>query len=121
VAAGHEAHSVVEQSLGGQSDERVIEVCVHERRTLVTLDLDFPIFWPTHRLSSPGLWSSVSTIKRMPTLKGPSLGCWGRCRESLLKTSFGSWTSAESESTTKIGKRLAYNILRKIPSRRTKW
>lgn len=41
VAAGHDAHSVVEQALGGQADERVIDVCARERRALVTLDLDF--------------------------------------------------------------------------------
>ena len=41
VAAGHEAHSVVQQALGGQPDERVIEVCGREHRALVTLDLDF--------------------------------------------------------------------------------
>jgi predicted nuclease of predicted toxin-antitoxin system len=41
VAAGHDAHSVVEQALGGQPDDRVIDVCARERRALVTLDLDF--------------------------------------------------------------------------------
>jgi predicted nuclease of predicted toxin-antitoxin system len=40
-SAGHEAHSVVAQSLGGQSDERVIDVCSREQRALVTLDMDF--------------------------------------------------------------------------------
>lgn len=40
-AAGHEAHSVVAQALGGQPDERVIDVCRSEHRALVTLDLDF--------------------------------------------------------------------------------
>ena len=40
-SSGHEAHSVVAQSLRGQSDERVIEVCLREQRALVTLDLDF--------------------------------------------------------------------------------
>jgi predicted nuclease of predicted toxin-antitoxin system len=39
--AGHDAHSVVQQSLGGQPDDRVIEVCRREGRVLVTLDLDF--------------------------------------------------------------------------------
>ncbi len=33
--------SVVEQALGGQPDERVIDVCRREGRALVTLDLDF--------------------------------------------------------------------------------
>ena len=40
-AAAHEAHSVVQQGLGGQPDERVIDVCSREQRALVTLDLDF--------------------------------------------------------------------------------
>ena len=40
-AAGHDAHSVVQQSLGGQPDAIVIDVCRHEQRVLVTLDLDF--------------------------------------------------------------------------------
>lgn len=39
--AAYEAHSVVQQGLGGQPDERVIDVCSREQRTLVTLDLDF--------------------------------------------------------------------------------
>jgi predicted nuclease of predicted toxin-antitoxin system len=34
-------HSVVQQALGGQPDERVIDVCRHEGRALITLDLDF--------------------------------------------------------------------------------
>ena len=41
LAAGHEAHSVLEQGLGGASDPRVIEVCRLESRALITLDLDF--------------------------------------------------------------------------------
>lgn len=41
MAAGHDAHSIVEQGLGGRSDSRVIDVCVREGRALVTLDLDF--------------------------------------------------------------------------------
>jgi Domain of unknown function (DUF5615) len=40
-AAGHDAHSVVHQSLGGQPDERVIDVCRSESRALITLDLEF--------------------------------------------------------------------------------
>lgn len=41
VCAGHEAHSVLEQALGGASDPRLIEICQREGRPLVTLDLDF--------------------------------------------------------------------------------
>jgi predicted nuclease of predicted toxin-antitoxin system len=41
ISAGHEAHSALEQALGGASDPRIIEVCRLEGRALVTLDLDF--------------------------------------------------------------------------------
>jgi predicted nuclease of predicted toxin-antitoxin system len=41
VTAGHDAHSVVQQALGGQPDHRVIGFCTREQRALVTLDLDF--------------------------------------------------------------------------------
>ena len=40
-AAGHEAHSVAEEQLNGQPDERVIDVCGREQRALLTFDLDF--------------------------------------------------------------------------------
>ena len=40
-AAGHDAHSVVQQAVGGQPDERIIDVCSREQRALITLDLDF--------------------------------------------------------------------------------
>ncbi|MEO5362975.1 MAG: DUF5615 family PIN-like protein [Magnetococcus sp. DMHC-8] len=39
--AGHDAMSVVEQSLGGRDDETVFHVCRTEQRILITLDLDF--------------------------------------------------------------------------------
>jgi predicted nuclease of predicted toxin-antitoxin system len=40
-AAGHDALSVVQQALGGQPDERIIDVCGREQRALITSDLDF--------------------------------------------------------------------------------
>jgi len=36
-----DVHTVTEQSLNGRPDERVIDVCKREARTLITLDLDF--------------------------------------------------------------------------------
>lgn len=39
--AGHDALSVLNQSLGGEADRRIVELCRDERRILVTLDLDF--------------------------------------------------------------------------------
>jgi predicted nuclease of predicted toxin-antitoxin system len=38
---GHDAHSIIEQSLSGKPDALVIEVCRTESRCLVTFDLDF--------------------------------------------------------------------------------
>ena len=39
--AGHEAVTVVGQDMGGQSDQKIIDLCQKEKRALVTLDLDF--------------------------------------------------------------------------------
>ena len=41
VSAGHEAHSALQQALGGAADASLIETCQREGRALVTLDLDF--------------------------------------------------------------------------------
>ena len=38
---GHDAFSVFDQTLSGEKDPTVFEVCQDERRVLVTLDLDF--------------------------------------------------------------------------------
>jgi len=38
---GHDAFSVFDQTLSGEEDPTVFEVCQDERRVLVTLDLDF--------------------------------------------------------------------------------
>jgi predicted nuclease of predicted toxin-antitoxin system len=40
-AAGHDAHSVIEQALGGQPDDHVLDVCNRENRALISFDLDF--------------------------------------------------------------------------------
>jgi predicted nuclease of predicted toxin-antitoxin system len=40
-SAGHDAHSVVEQDLGGATDPSVLLRCTQESRVLVTFDLDF--------------------------------------------------------------------------------
>ena len=39
-AAGHDAMTVIQQSLGGKPDSQVLEVCERENRALVTHDLD---------------------------------------------------------------------------------
>ena len=39
MAAGHDAMTVYQQSLGGASDERIVDVCKDEGRILITADL----------------------------------------------------------------------------------
>lgn len=39
--AGHDAETVLDESLGGASDTTISEVCRNEKRTLLTQDLDF--------------------------------------------------------------------------------
>jgi len=38
---GHDALTVLEQNLGGESDSRIAQVCKKEKRVLITLDTDF--------------------------------------------------------------------------------
>jgi predicted nuclease of predicted toxin-antitoxin system len=38
---GHDAMTVIDQSLAGETDKRLINICTKEERVLVTLDLDF--------------------------------------------------------------------------------
>jgi predicted nuclease of predicted toxin-antitoxin system len=77
-AAGHEAHSIVEQALGGQPDENVLEVCNRENRALVTFDLDFSniVAYPPDkfggiavlRLSSQAHLSAADAVDRILAL-----------------------------------------------------
>ena len=43
--SGHDAATVVDEGLGGASDEEVASVCIGEQRVLVTQDLDFADIW----------------------------------------------------------------------------
>jgi predicted nuclease of predicted toxin-antitoxin system len=40
-SAGHDALTVFDQKLIGESDSRILDICQEEERTLITLDLDF--------------------------------------------------------------------------------
>jgi len=72
--AGHDAHSVTEEALGGGSDHSVIEACLNENRVLVTLDLDFADIRLYPPSSHHGIWvlrpmtQSVENI--VSTLRG---------------------------------------------------
>jgi predicted nuclease of predicted toxin-antitoxin system len=39
--AGYDTVSVLDQNLGGCSDDTLISICKHEKRVLITLDTDF--------------------------------------------------------------------------------
>ena len=39
--AGHDIQTVYQEKLSGAPDERVYSACLHEKRTLVTQDMDF--------------------------------------------------------------------------------
>ena len=41
VKAGHDAHTVLQEELGGQPDSMISAVCRSEERILITLDTDF--------------------------------------------------------------------------------
>jgi len=54
-AAGHDAVSVVDQSLGGHPDPEIASVCEKENRVLITLDTDFSNIRTYRPADYPGL------------------------------------------------------------------
>ena len=54
--AGHDAHSVTDQHLGGGPDSKILEACLSEDRILVTLDLDFADIRLYPPSSYRGIW-----------------------------------------------------------------
>lgn len=57
--AGHDALTVAEQHLAGQSDLRVADVCRAERRVVLTLDLDFSNI----RMYPPGDYAGIVVLR----------------------------------------------------------
>lgn len=52
--AGHDAMTVYQQSLGGASDERIVDVCRDEGRILITANLDLSDIRRYPPAQSPG-------------------------------------------------------------------
>jgi len=52
---GHDACSVIEQKLGGSSDEHIAEICQAENRVIITLDVGFADIRIYPPLTRPGL------------------------------------------------------------------
>lgn len=72
-ASGHDAMTVIQQSLGGQPDRQVLEVCEREQRALVTHDLD------------------IANIRRYPPAE----------RSGIVVFRLGSQTHAAAESAAR--------------------
>ena len=72
ISAGHEAHSALEQALGGAADPRILEVCQLEGRALVTLDLDFANI----QRYPPGRYSGIMVLGSVPRPTDRSLPHW---------------------------------------------
>ena len=82
-AAGHDAHSVVQQVLGGQPDERIIDVCSREQRALITLDLDFSNILTTPQRSIRASSCAACPTKRILRSKPQSIVYWIYCHRNL--------------------------------------
>ena len=67
-AAGHDVETVLQEQLCGASDEVLFEVCIREKRCLLTMDVDFAdiVRFPPHR--SPGI-----AVLRLPMNPSRSL------------------------------------------------
>jgi predicted nuclease of predicted toxin-antitoxin system len=67
-ASGHDVETISQEKLNGISDERLFEICIAERRCLVTLDLDFAdvLRFPPHETAG-------IAILRLPQRASPDL------------------------------------------------
>jgi len=62
-AAAHEAHSVVQQSLGGKPDEQIIDVCRREGRILARSTSILPTFERIRPFDIPASSSCACTAR----------------------------------------------------------
>jgi len=62
--AGHNVETVVQEGLGGASDESIFDACIRENRCLLSLDLDFAdvVRFPPHRTAGIGSSSAEARI-----------------------------------------------------------
>ena len=77
--AGHDALSVLDQSMGGASDEEIAGICKNEDRILITLDVGFSDIRVHPPRENPGL--IVFRLRRMN--KAYVLDMVGRVMEAL--------------------------------------
>ena len=56
VDQGHDALTVLDQSLGGNEDYKIAAVCSEENRILIKIDVDFSDIRQYPPGSNPGIW-----------------------------------------------------------------
>jgi len=76
--AGHTVQTVLDESLGGTTDENLYRVCCSEQLCLVTLDLDF-----SDVLRFPPAQSAGTVVIRVP--QNPSLSLLEKLVAQLLR------------------------------------
>jgi predicted nuclease of predicted toxin-antitoxin system len=76
--AGHDAETVLQEGLGGATDQKLFEECIREDRCLLTLDIDFGdvLRFPPHRTAG-------IAVLRLP--KNPSLPLLENLVTALLR------------------------------------
>ena len=66
--SGHDVKTVAQEKLSGTSDARLFEICIAERRCLISMDLDFAdvLRFPPHNTSG-------IAVLRLPRVVSPNL------------------------------------------------
>lgn len=77
-AQGHDVETVLSEGLQGSTDESLLDICRHERRCMVTLDMDFANVLQF----SPSSTSGIAVI-RLP--KNPSIAILERLISQFLQ------------------------------------
>ena len=84
---GHDTATVLSERLSGRSDESIYETCLSERRTLVTLDLDFanPLRFP------PAATEGIAVLRPqravLPAIRQTLAAAQSRLKDETIKGS----------------------------------
>lgn len=89
VASGYDAHTVLQEGLGGASDSSISTICLRENRVLITLDTDFCniLTYPPKQYSGlivirtldqskPKILEYIETIRNILSKENPAGHLW---------------------------------------------
>ncbi len=96
--AGHHAHTVLDENLGGSPDSSIARVCQVEKRILVTLDLDFADI----RSYLPGEYSGIIVLRLTRQDRDSVLAMMPRILELLQTEQIAQRLWVVDESRTRI-------------------